>query len=531
MGFGFSFGFPEPAPLAAGPPPEEITGVLTETLQSVTEGLTGELLNTGVLTETLEAVSESMTGNVSILLSAVISSNGLTIDLTYSGSLPTDDNFVLTGTPVLVENVSDVGSVRTLEVDSPILESETVTIDSDTLTSQATTNGSTMVLETVIDTLEPGVTTWTAPAYPLAQNVHVICRGAGGAGLATVGPGGGGACAVETAFPVTGGQVVSCSVPAGGAAGGNSPSGPTTWDGGTVSADYGRGRLDGGAAGLAANSVGDAVFSGSSNTSGGAAGGSAGDASGTTGGAPDGSYASQAVSVAGGVGTGGRWNASNSTAGGNGSIQVTYVRVVDGAAQPYRTGYAHGRDTSAATTRNLSFSAGDNGDLLLSLVGVGRVSTTVTFTGHTTLLEVSDGTWSQLGAYSRIANGSDGVAFGTSDSVLNTWRTMRIKNAGAITVDDASGNSTAPQAPALTLAAGRYLVLAVCTSLARKLTAFPAGYDRSFIRAGGSNGTTSCQLFGASVVVDHPGGSLAAATFTMADTIQWAALHIAIAIP
>lgn len=64
MGFGFSFGFPSKNPLEAGPPPSEITGDLTETLEAVSEGIVGTITNSGVITEVLEAVTEDMTGDL-----------------------------------------------------------------------------------------------------------------------------------------------------------------------------------------------------------------------------------------------------------------------------------------------------------------------------------------------------------------------------------------------------------------------------------------------------------------------------------
>lgn len=82
-------------------------------------------------------------GGPSVLTSAIIAADGYTIDLTYDATPPSDGNFELTGTPEFVVGSSVAGFVRTLRVSGSILDTETVTIDSDTLTAQATTNSST----------------------------------------------------------------------------------------------------------------------------------------------------------------------------------------------------------------------------------------------------------------------------------------------------------------------------------------------------------------------------------------------------
>lgn len=82
-------------------------------------------------------------GGDSSLVSAAVASDGYTIDLTYDGTPPSDANYALTGTPEFIVGASVAGNVRTLQVSGPILDTETVTLDSDTLTAQAVTNNST----------------------------------------------------------------------------------------------------------------------------------------------------------------------------------------------------------------------------------------------------------------------------------------------------------------------------------------------------------------------------------------------------
>lgn len=255
--------------------------------------------------------------------------------------------------------------------------------------------------------------------------------GGGGGGLLATGGGGGGACSEEPAITVTPGGTIAVTIGAGGSTLGTD--GGTTSIGSACVALGGFGRAAGGGnagkGGAAASGTGTTKTSGGDGTAGagtvagGASGGTSTSGSGATPGAPNGALGG--TGNAHPPGSGGLSQAGAGFAGARGEAQLW-------GSVPATSGYSRilgvtsGRDTTNATTRNITIPPGSGGKLGL-YVGVDG-NPTVSATGWTALTPVSQSTNVTAALLYRDANGSDPVALDTSASESLIWICVRYES-------------------------------------------------------------------------------------------------------
>lgn len=455
----------------------------------------------------------NMVPGAGALVTLESSTDGLSLVATYSSAPAPDDNFTLGGTPVLVIGADVVGSVRTLELDSPILGSETVTLSSDLLTDEAVDNLSDIELEVVAEMYRAD---WSLAdtEYCAHRPIRFIAWGGGGGGAGNGTTGGAGA----------GGQTVITDVSdaaAGGYSGvvGTGGAVDTVGNDSTVTQTVGSTvivRAKGGAPGVpgtggtgsVADGVGDTVRaggnggSGTGNLVGGATSGSATAASTSTPGGPEGTrtLSTQAgfMGAGGGVTSGG----ASPQAGGNGWHLVIYRRAVDVTTRPYVAGFAYGRDPSNAASRDVAWStfgsapvAGDVGVVLGAQDGA---SGGASMAGMTELTDIGSAT--ALLAYVGDLDGSgDPVALATASEIVG-WITYTVRGcSGAANVtaeSTAQGNVDDPDPAAEDHGASVDALVVTClagdqgSSAPLSIDGFPAGYSNRMLVPAISNGAT-----------------------------------------
>lgn len=378
----------------------------------------------------------------------------------------------------------------------------------------------------VVDTfLSSG--TWTAPD---SQTVTVECWGAGGGGSTGVGAGGGGAYARSTVAVIAQGYAVAVGTSAANVNGGDSSFNSTS-----VVAKGGLSGTNGGTGGTAAASTGSTKFSGGNgevavgNAAGGSGAGSAeaganGSGGGAFGGDHEGGWCTN--NFAGPLSGGGYVISGVSNAGHRGEVRITYNSTI-AAGFPQVLGRSAKRipsGTSHAATMPTNIAAGEQ---LIMIVSCGG-NQTITASGWTKVAQVTDGTNSvSLALFYKEAVGSDTATIQFSSAQRGTYQIMRIKDGGVPTWTTATGNSTNPNPPLHTPAAGsaKYLWLAVASwnSAPSPITAYPTDY--------GSGILVSSEIFsGSSQVVTErylEAASQDPGVFT-SGTEQWIASTISI---
>ena len=402
-------------------------------------------------------------GGPSVLVSAIVIANG-DIELTYSDTPPSDANFTLGGTPVLVDGTSDAGNVRTLSVDSPILATETVTVSSDTLTAEATTNNSNMALEVAVATLFDASGTFTGYSPHRVVDWIFWPGGGGGDGHATAGASGAGGVSVRKT--ITNAKVGGYSYVrgAGGVAGTN---GTATAGGDSILSDVdgeiarAKGQPAGNASTATAGvstvtgSTGDTVQLGGDGTAtagvniGGASAGLTSAAVTSTPGAPDGvrGLGSAAAPRANGGGTTAGPNATGFD-GGTGYFVVFYQRAV-AKTRPRCIGIRNGRRTTNGTSTVVVLADGSAasdvrapavGDVAAAYLAIdGGTGTSPAGTGWRKV-GTDVGTVTVPMLFTRNVTGGDPVTF-THASEISNWFTFiyeDVSDEGDVTATSAS---------------------------------------------------------------------------------------------
>jgi hypothetical protein len=386
----------------------------------------------------------------STLVSAIVIANG-DIELTYSSTPPSDANFTLAGTPVLVDGTSVAGNVRTLSVDSPILATETVTVSSDTLTTQATTNNSNMALEVAVATLFDASGTFTG--HSPHRVVDWLIWPGGGGGDGGSGAGGSGAGGVRVRKTITNAKASYSYVRgAGGLAGTGSTSGTATAGGDSILSDdtgeiaRAKGQPPGvggavtgtGGVSTVTGSTGDSVLLGGNGAGtngvniGGASAGLTSAAVTTTPGAPNGvrGLGSAAAPRANGGGTTAGPNATGLD-GGTGYFEVYYQRAV-ARVRPRCIGIRNDRRITNGTSTVVVLADGSAASDVRA-PAVGDVAATyLAIDGNTGTSPAGTG-WRKVGTdvgtvtvpmlFTRNVTGGDPVTF-THASEISNWFTF-----------------------------------------------------------------------------------------------------------
>lgn len=342
-------------------------------------------------------------------------------------------------------------------------------------------------MRNTIDVIFSGEGNWNAPE---SGNVVVDGWGGGGGGQDGLGGGGGGEYQRLTGFAVVAGDSYAYDVGAGGIGGVASADGqPTSWNGGSLIANPGRGRVSGGAGGTGGTGTvgydGAAGITGAGGQNGGAAGGDAGAApAGTTtmgGGRNGGSSFNGGIGstvVGGGSGVGGSSGTFNSCPGTAGEIRVIRSRELL-EDYPNLVGRAWGRDSLDQPSRPAVLPNNARaGDLVLLWVGNSGGVVANTPEGWTEIgVGFSNPIRGQL--FARISPDDGGATITLPISRSLSQMSWVIRNAGMPTATFATGSSTNANAPNHAPAGGNapYLWLALCAwdgaSNNSRVTVFP----------------------------------------------------------
>jgi hypothetical protein len=329
-------------------------------------------------------------------------------------------------------------------------------------------------------------------------SVHAI--GAGGGSAQNAGAGGGGEYrgSILSLTPSTGYTVVV------GTGAINTDGGATTFATTTIVANGGKSQANGSAGGTGGTGTtgraGGAGEVGTGNKIGGAASGSVSGASGTTPGEVEPGVG--AASLTGGIGCGGGSQTANEVAGSSGLLWAEYLAPPT-VGFPWARGVTQFRDATAATTRDIVLPSGVNGDLLLVWFAEASDTATMSATGWTGL--TSRGSTSITGQwFYRVADGSDGVAFATSASVLTAGIVLRMANAGTPTENGAGSSSQNPDPSSISFSSGDYRVISGVAirgngGVNLQMTGAPAGYGNAIVMARRASGAPYIMTAGKNV--------------------------------